>query len=192
MPASPPPRCHVAGCGQPVAAQWQRHATQAEYDAIPEKLKPIDGIATIAVFGCDDHELVIDCDHQPAAPGSCPRCETSGDQPCTRDDGTPLGRRHTGRPALPVVACRHVHREDCGGHGNCQCTPDDPAPTRTPRTPPPSVDRDAVLRRQATIATAERAYIADLLAKYGGDKKLVAAEARRNLLSRIPPPEATR
>lgn len=66
--------CQHDGCDEIAETQHRRHATQVEYDALPEHFKPIDGIAHQAVFTCLDHEADPICesgDHDnPAGPGS--------------------------------------------------------------------------------------------------------------------------
>ena len=59
--------CQHDGCNQLAEAQHRRHATAEEYDALPEALRPIDGIAHQAVYTCYDHE----------ATRSAPTCTTT-------------------------------------------------------------------------------------------------------------------
>ena len=170
-----PRRC---ACGEIADTAYQRHATQAEYDAIPEHLRPIDGIALVAVHVCEDCEPPNICVHDTTVP-PCPICGASGETPCTKANGSPKRRSHRDRPTSgEQIPCRNAHREDCPGAAGCLCTCADPAPSRIPRTIVPAPDSEAVKRAQAMLAEAERAYVADLMARYGGDKAAVAAHAR--------------
>jgi hypothetical protein len=170
--------CHH--CAAPAELSWQRHATQAEYDALPDNQRPIDGRAVVPVYGCGDHALAAFCDHTPAPEQPCPTCHAAPGAACTTANGSPRAidhpaRRNAALAAQPTV-CTHAHRENCPGYGGCTCTQDDPAPTRTPRTPPPD-DRAARAARQQQIYAAEQAWHEELLAKHGGDHKAAAAEA---------------
>ena len=140
--------CMAPGCDQIAAFQAVRHATQAEYDALPEAWKPIDGIARQAVFACDDDDhaeaTAPFCEHaEPQAP-TCPDCPAGVDEPCVKADGTERKVHHAARSRKPAIydACRHAHREDCDVFTGCQCTSDDEPPARTPRTvaPPDHAD----------------------------------------------------
>lgn len=142
MPDTPSTPCT---CGQPVEAQYQRHATQAEYDAIPQGLKPIDGVALIAVKCCGDC-LPPPCQHPAAEPATCPGCGAKPGQPCTGRNGGPRPVPHSARAAAQphTETCRHAHRETCTDPGACQCNSDDPSPVRAPRvTLPPTVQAQA-------------------------------------------------
>lgn len=127
------------GCNEVATAQTQRHATQAEYDAIPEAFKPRDGYATIPVFGCDDcaDDGAFDpfCDHATPPAPPCPKCGADGDAPCTKKDRTtPRGKGwHEERTGPAIEPCHHAHREDCEIFTGCQCAGDNPVPARTPR-----------------------------------------------------------
>lgn len=139
----------LCACGQGVEAQYQRHATQAEYDALPEGLRPIDGVALIAVKTCGDCLPPDPCQHPPAEPVPCPDCGAQPGKPCTGRRG---GRRlvdHATRAAAQAapVTCRHAHRETCTDPRHCQCSSDDPAPVRAPRVilPPTAQDQAAAL-----------------------------------------------
>jgi hypothetical protein len=127
------------GCNEAATTQTQRHATGAEYDAIPEGLKPIDGYAVVAVFGCDDcaedGAFTPFCEHPEAVPVPCPKCQAAGDAPCTGKNGKPRGAWHRARyDAQPQPeTCTHAHRETCNVFNGCQCTGDDQPPVRTPR-----------------------------------------------------------
>jgi len=118
-----------------VEAAYQRHATQAEYDALPEGLKPIDGYATIAVKVCGDCLPGPICQHPAAVPVPCPVCKAQPGAQCTKPDGSPRPTEHRERAAAQPApqTCRHAHREDCTDPRHCQCTGDDPAPVRVPR-----------------------------------------------------------
>jgi hypothetical protein len=145
-PAAPAGLC---GCGQPVETSYQRHLTQAEYDALPESLRPIDGYATAAVHCCWDCHPGPLCEHPDTAPVPCPRCKAKPGQPCTKPDGSArLGEHRERATAQPVAdTCTHAHREDCTSPKDCQCTGDDQPPTRQPRTfLPVGVDQQLTAR----------------------------------------------
>lgn len=185
-------RCHVDGCTGRVVAQWQRHATDAEFAAIPEKIRPIDGVATVAVHGCETHELLPFCRHDGADPAACPTCGAT-DAPCTDDQGAPRHRNHAARPApAPPQPCRHHHRADCPGHGGCACTDADEPPARPRYTPPPQPGTAKIQAELGRRADAERAYWADLVARYGGDKQTARQAVRDDYVARVigatPPP----
>lgn len=122
-------------CAQVATVQTRRHATAAEYDAIPDTLRPRDGYAMVAVFGCDDcaDGGVFDpfCVHAPAPAPPCPRCGAQGEQPCTKNNGGARAGWHSVRAGAPIEVCRHAHRADCEVFTGCQCTGDDPPPVRT-------------------------------------------------------------
>lgn len=122
-------------CGQPVEMQYQRHATQAEYDTLPDGLKPIDGIALVAVRVCGDCHPAPICQHPDDAPVPCPDCHAQPGAPCTGRNGGPRAVDHPARLAAQPKpeTCRHAHREDCTDPRECQCTGDEPAPVRIPR-----------------------------------------------------------
>jgi len=136
------------GCNEAASAQTQRHATQAEYDAIPEGLKPLDGYATKPVFGCDDcaddGAFEPFCEHTPAPAPPCPTCGAAGDQPCTKKDRAASRAKgwHGGRTAPVAEPCRHAHREDCEIFTGCQCSSDDQPPARMPRGMLPELGPD--------------------------------------------------
>lgn len=136
--------CQNDGCDAIAEIQIRRHATAAEYDAIGENHKPIDGVAHMAVFVCADHEpdpICSGADHfgpdaTPPQQGTCPVCKAVADDPCRKPNGSPRSLPHPARGAtalssLPI--CTHVHREDCGGIDHCRCSRDDPAPRRGSR-----------------------------------------------------------
>lgn len=131
------PLCQAPGCDGLAVAQGRRHATQAEYDALPERLVPIDGVAHMVVLACDEHAeaAVPFCEHAEAPEAACPTCKAVGEAPCTSANGSPRTLRHRARwDAQPVPQpCMHAHREDCGVFDGCQCTEADPDPVRTPR-----------------------------------------------------------
>ena len=148
MPA-PTETTDLCPCGQNVEAQYQRHATQAEYDALPEGLKPIDGVALIAVKTCGDCLPPDPCQHQAAEPVPCPDCQAQPGKPCTGRNGGPRPVPHATRAAAQPapVTCRHAHRETCSDPRHCQCTGDDEPPRRAPRVilPPTAQDQAAAL-----------------------------------------------
>lgn len=98
---SQPIICTVADdCTGPAVLQWQRDATQAEYDAIPDHFRPRDGIALVPVFGCADHQL----DGERAAlthRSDCAGVHTD-DAPCCDAEPTPVARFPVTTP--PVLA----------------------------------------------------------------------------------------
>lgn len=142
--------CQHDDCGELAESQHRRHATAAEYAALPERLVPIDGVCHMAVFTCGDHELEPVCgpaDHaDPPAPEpgevTCPRCDASPGVPCAKADGRARRTFHKARApqvqAVPATVCQHVHREDCAGLGACVCSPDDPVPDRPRRIVAPA------------------------------------------------------
>jgi len=132
----------VCPCGAPVEAAYQRHLTQAEYDALPEGLKPIDGYATIAVWACGDCHPGPICQHPAAEPAACPTCNAQPGEQCVKADGTVRPHEHPARQdAQPVPdTCTHAHRETCTDPRTCQCTGQDEPPGRLPRVVlPPTV-----------------------------------------------------
>lgn len=136
--------CQQDRCDEIAETQHQRHATDAEYAALPESFVPADGICLAAVFMCGDHELDPFCgpeDHrlpQPEQPDpltiECPKCSAAPGAECVKPDGSARRSPHDARgpQAQPAAfsQCNHAHRADCEGYGACQCSPDDPAPTR--------------------------------------------------------------
>jgi len=130
--------CQNDGCDETATAQTSRHATDTEYAAMPESLRPIDGTATQAVFGCDDctedGQFNPFCTHT-LEPVPCPKCQAAGDAPCIKKNGAPRETEHRARAdAQPQPEpCRHVHRADCPVFTGCQCTADDPIPARPAR-----------------------------------------------------------
>jgi hypothetical protein len=135
--------CQHPGCDQIAASQVvQRHATADEYNTIPAGLRPIDGIATQAVFACDTHGEDIDpfCQHPAPDPVPCPTCAAAGDQPCVTAGGKTRDNHHQARADAqppPPATCRHHHRPDCAIFDGCVCTQDDPMPDRPARVVPP-------------------------------------------------------
>jgi len=174
-----PPTCHA--CGEEAEVQHQRHATQAEYDAMADSpLRPVDGVLLITVHSCGDHELPPLCTgHTPPEPADCPKCGSTPGARCTRPDGTPR-RDHKSRiaaqPGLEV--CRHAHREDCPGHGGCHCTTNDQPPQRIPYQPPPTIDRAEQGAALAKLHEAELAWYAKLMTEAGNDPAEAARLAR--------------
>lgn len=125
----------LCACGQAAEAAYQRHATQAEYDALPEGLKPIDGVATIAVRVCGDCHPGPICSHPDSGPVPCPVCSAAPGNPCVKPDGAPRTIEHRERTAVQpeIDLCRHHHRETCTDPRACRCTGDDQPPVRAPR-----------------------------------------------------------
>lgn len=134
--------CMAPGCDQIATFQTRRHATQAEYDELPEAWKPIDGIAHRAVYACDDDEhaeaTAPFCEHAQPKPPECPDCPAGVDEPCVKADGTERKVPHFARTQQPGVydRCLHAHREDCPIFDGCQCSSDDAPPEREPRIQP--------------------------------------------------------
>jgi hypothetical protein len=132
--------CQAPGC-QNVAGDRQaaRHATAEEYAAIPDGLKPLDGIAHMSVYGCDDcaeDAFTPFCDHTPPPAPPCPTCGATGDDPCTKKDrATPRNGWHSARTVSQPEPCTHAHREGCEIFTGCQCAGDDEAPARPRRMP---------------------------------------------------------
>lgn len=129
--------CQAPGCHQVATTQVQRHATLADYNALPLKLAPADGVATRPVFACDDcaEDLEPFCVHEPVVL-PCPVCGAAGEAPCTKKDRTtPRASWHFNRPEPTVEPCTHAHREDCQVFTGCRCAGDDPLPVRAVRPP---------------------------------------------------------
>ena len=151
------------GAGRAAGEQTRRHATAAEYAALPPGLTPIDGVCHMAVFMCDDcaDEHAPFCEHPPIPAPPCPACGGAGDEPCLKKDGkTPRAKGwHTGRQAPAVDGCRHAHREDCPIFTGCVCTAADPPPTRPQRAadegPGPDVSRLLIPAPAARVLLAE-------------------------------------
>lgn len=122
-------------CGHGAEMQYLRHLTAAEYAALPEALRPIDGYAVTSVLVCGDCHPGPICEHPDDAPVPCPVCHAKPGQPCTKPDGAPRACDHPERAtAQPVPdTCTHAHRETCTDPRECQCTGDDPEPVRAPR-----------------------------------------------------------
>lgn len=125
----------ACACGAPVEAAYQRHATQAEYDALPEGLRPIDGYAVVAVPVCGDCHPAPICEHGDTGPAPCPTCNAQPGDACTKTGGGQRLFEHPARgQAQPVPeTCSHAHRETCTDPRECACTGDDPPPARAPR-----------------------------------------------------------
>jgi hypothetical protein len=175
-PAPAADTCHH--CGAPAETHWLRHATSAEYAAISETLRPIDGRATIPVHACGDHHLQPFCAHTQPAAQPCPTCHAAPGDPCTKPDGTDRPVPHPDRTEPRFDACAHAHRPDCAGYGHCDCSQDDPPPTRTPGIPNPGPTQ---AERAAAINAAHAAEI-DWLRKLmiqAGNDPLKAAELAR-------------
>ena len=134
MPSTAP--TDLCACGQPAEAQYQRHATAQEYDTLPDGLKPIDGIALVAVRCCGDCLPPPICEHPDTTPAPCPDCHAEPGQPCTGRGGGTRAIDHPARQAAQPQpeTCTHAHRENCSDPRECACTGDDPAPSRIPRT----------------------------------------------------------
>jgi transposase len=95
--------CQAPDCDQPAASQVLRHATAAEYDALPPGLVPIDGIAHKAVFGCETHAQAF------TPLGTHPHrenCEVFTGCQCTPDDPNPPRTPRTQAARETVNACR--------------------------------------------------------------------------------------
>lgn len=131
------PQCQNDGCDAIATTRAQRHATQAVYDALPEGLRPIDGVAHQRVYACDDcdDDIVTFCRHPMSEPAPCPACHAAGADPCIGKKGGSRPGPHAVRAAAqpPLPRCTHAHREDCGVFTGCVCTGDDPNPVRAPR-----------------------------------------------------------
>jgi len=129
------PALDACPCGAPVEAAYQRHLTQAEYDALPEGLKPIDGYATIAVRVCGDCHPGPICEHPDTEPAPCPTCKAQPGDQCVKPDGSPRPTEHPARKAAQPApeTCRHAHRETCADPRHCQCSGEDEPPVRVPR-----------------------------------------------------------
>lgn len=134
----------LGACGHRAEMAYQRHADEDEYNLIPDALKPIDGIALIAVLVCGDCHPGPICEHPDDTPAPCPTCHAQPGQSCTRPDGTPRACDHPERAtAQPTPdTCTHAHRQDCTNPRDCQCTADDPTPVRHPRTFLPATIHD--------------------------------------------------
>jgi hypothetical protein len=129
-------------CTQLATTQFLRHATDAEYDALPENFKPIDGRASQVIFACDDCTDLVEpfCDHTPQPPPPCPTCKAAMPDPCLKQSGQPRSGPHAGRITQPQSqSCQHWHQADCDPFTNCSCSQDDIPPQRSPRivAPPP-------------------------------------------------------
>lgn len=144
--AAPDAALGLCACGQPAEMQYQRHATQAEYDTLPDGLKPIDGIALVAVRVCGDCLPPPICEHPDATPAPCPDCHAQPGTSCTGRNGGTRAVDHPARLAAQPQpeTCTHAHRENCSDPRKCQCTGDDPLPVRIPRAfVPPTVHEQA-------------------------------------------------
>src|SRR5579871_4738676 len=124
------------GPGHPATLHTLRHATTAEYAALPLAHIPIDRLARQAVFMCDDCAEDTEahapfCTHPPAVLPPCPKCGAPQDQACVKKDGvTTLGFTHAARPPKVYERCTHAHRPDCSVFEDCACSGDDQPPTR--------------------------------------------------------------
>lgn len=131
----PHPTLDACPCGATVEAAYPRHATRAEYDALPEGLKPIDGYAVTAVRVCGDCLPGPICAHPDPDPAPCPVCHAPPGEQCVKPGGTPRTVEHreraTAHPAPET--CAHAHRETCTDPRACACSGDDPPPARAPR-----------------------------------------------------------
>jgi hypothetical protein len=131
------PKCPGAdennGSGRIATVSTVRHATAAEYAALPLAHTPIDGVAHQAVYMCDHcaEDVLPFCEHAPPEPQPCPNCGAADEAPCLRRDGvTPLHFTHADRPKPVFDVCRHAHQPDCPVFEDCPCTGGDPAPVR--------------------------------------------------------------
>ena len=150
------------GAGRAANAQGRRHATEAEYAALPMGLMPIDGVCHRPVFMCDDcaDDLGDFCEHPPIPAPPCPTCRAAGDDPCLKKDGnTPRSGWHADRQAPTRDVCRHAHREDCTIFTGCVCSADDTPPARPKRTtatgPEPDTSRLLIPVDAARVLLAE-------------------------------------
>lgn len=133
--------CQHPGCYEPATTQAKRHATREEYDMLPERLKPIDGVMHQAVYACDDHgeDLAPFCEHPAPGSAACPKCGSSNTDPCVTKKGKSKSGHHRARIEAqpPPTTCQHAHREDCPIFEGCACSQDAPAPERPARIIPP-------------------------------------------------------
>lgn len=156
------------GAGRIATQMTLRHATEAEYAALPLSLTPIDGVARQAVFACDDcAEDALDpfCQHPEPDPVPCPTCGVADPaSPCLKKDGaTALPFRHSGRTDPPREICAHAHRPDCGVFDDCQCSADDQPPQRPPHPAAP----DGQFAPDVTRLLFDEAYAQIMLADKG-------------------------
>lgn len=127
-----PGRSENNGAGRVATHATRRHATDAEYAALPLAHQPIDGIAHQAVYCCDEcaEDAEPFCAHALPEPEPCPVCDAVKG-PCFKRDGvTPRHVRHAARLDPQPEICTHAHRPDCGVFDGCRCTQDDPPPAR--------------------------------------------------------------
>lgn len=161
-----PGRGENNGVGRIATMATRRHATDAEFAALPLGLRPIDGIAHQAVYACDEcgedacEPFCADAHPQPE-PQPCPVCEASGDQQCLKRDGTtPRSTRHAARVDPPHPVCDHAHQPDCPIFDGCDCTGAQQPPAR-PTHPAanghhPDVTRLLIPEPAAQMLLAER------------------------------------
>lgn len=154
------------GCDEPATTQTKRHATDAEYAAIPPGLASIDSVAHQAVYGCDDCAetgmFTAFCTHPEPAAAPCPKCHAVGEQPCTAKNGDPRFAPHTARAlAQPAVErCTHAHRADCPIFTGCQCSENDTPPVR-PKRPTGDVHWPDMTQMRGITPVAAQAIVAD-------------------------------
>lgn len=170
------PACHF--CGQPAETQWQRHATQAEYDRVEGNLRPIDGRVLITGFSCADHHIEPFCDHTPPPAQPCPACRAAPGTPCAKPDGTPRIVDHADRTTPGLTVCAHAHRENCAGYSHCDCAENDLPPARTPGAPPPRPSRTQQLAAIQAASGAEIDWMRKLMIESGHDPFKAAELAR--------------
>lgn len=136
------PLCQADGCETIATNATVRHATLAEWNALPERLWPLDGRVYQEIRACDDHEVEpVACTH-PAVPGvmdvACPKCAAAPGAQCVKKDrATPRSNTHAARhdavPAVTVQPCVHAHHEACEPFdGACTCTADTMEPPKRP------------------------------------------------------------
>lgn len=159
----------VCGCGQPNETSYQRHLTQAEYDALPDGLRPIDGYAVTAVGTCGDCAPAPICQHGAADPAPCPVCHAAPGEACTKPDGSarPVEHRERADAQPQIDTCRHAHREDCTSPAGCQCSGGDQPPARAPRVILPPTQQQTLT--DLGIPPAILAHAVELIAQRGID-----------------------
>lgn len=99
--------CQHGVCGSLAEGQYQRHATPEEFAAIPEGLRPIDGVAHRAVFVCAGHGP------GPAVDVHAADCEGHGH--CLCDGAAPSFEKYrppSENPAEHAESLRIVHEAE--------------------------------------------------------------------------------
>jgi hypothetical protein len=171
----------VCACGQPNEGAYQRHLAQAEYDALPDELKPIDGYAVTAVHACGDCLPDPICAHPDEGPVPCPVCHAEPGAQCTKPDGSPrpVGHRERAAAQPRPDTCTHAHREDCTSPDACQCSGDDQPPARLPRVILPPTQQQILT--DLGVAPAMLARAVELIAQRGIDPTRVRGGFRTGL-----------